>query len=97
MWSRNSLSHFYPDGDFQITRDNFTGDPDDLRINPNGGFTYVRSNTETIEFYKFWYAAREKHPGFHDQDVLNFIKRDPYVAELGIGIKFLNTELFGGL
>jgi len=29
--------------------------------------------------------------------VLNAIKSDPYVAELGVKIKFLNTELFGGL
>ncbi|TVU48506.1 hypothetical protein EJB05_08144, partial [Eragrostis curvula] len=97
VWFRNPLPHFYPDGDFQIACDRFNGNPDDLGNNPNGGFTYVRSNTETIEFYKFWYAAREKHPGLHDQDVLNFIKRDPFVVELGVRIKFLSTELFGGL
>ena len=57
----------------------------------------MRSNSETIEFYRFWYAAREKHPGLHDQDVLNSIKNDSFVAELGVKIKFLSTELFGGL
>ena len=40
---------------------------------------------------------RERHPGLHDQDVLNAIKCDPYVAELGVRIRFLSTELFGGL
>ncbi|KAF8780481.1 hypothetical protein HU200_001606 [Digitaria exilis] len=97
VWFRNPLPHFYPDGDFQIACDHFTGDPNDLSNAPNGGFAYVRSNTETIEFYRFWYEAREKHPGLHDQDVLNSIKRDSYVAELGVKIKFLSTELFGGL
>ena len=45
--------YFYPDGDLQIACDRFTGDPDDLSNAPNGGFAYVRSNTETIEFYRF--------------------------------------------
>ncbi|RLN41499.1 uncharacterized protein C2845_PM01G01740 [Panicum miliaceum] len=97
VWFRNPLPHFYLDGDFQIACDHFTGDPDDLSNAPNGGFAYVRSNSETIEFYRFWYAAREKHPGLHDQDVLNSIKHDSFVAELGVKIKFLSTELFGGL
>ncbi|OQU93316.1 hypothetical protein SORBI_3001G519700 [Sorghum bicolor] len=97
VWFRNPLPHFYPDGDLQIACDHFTGDPSDLSNAPNGGFVYVRSNTETTEFYRFWYAARERHPGLHDQDVLNAIKRDPYVAELGVQIRFLSTELFGGL
>ncbi|CAN6302448.1 unnamed protein product [Urochloa humidicola] len=97
VWFRNPLPHFYADGDFQIACDHFTGDPDDLSNSPNGGFAYVRSNKETIEFYRFWYAAREKHPGLHDQYVLNSIKSDPVVAELGVKIKFLSTELFGGL
>ena len=56
--------YFYPDGDLQIACDRFTGDPDDLSNAPNGGFAYVRSNTETIEFYRFWYAARDREaPG----------------------------------
>ncbi|KAG2543793.1 hypothetical protein PVAP13_9NG759800 [Panicum virgatum] len=97
VWFRNPLPHFYLDGDFQIACDHFTGDPDDLSNAPNGGFAYVRSNSETIEFYRFWYAAREKHPGLHDQDVLNSIKHDSFVTKLGVKIKFLSTELFGGL
>lgn len=33
----------------------------------------------------------------HDQDVLNIIKGDPYVAQIGLRIRFLSTEFFGGL
>lgn len=54
MWFRNPLPHFYPDGDFQIACDHFTGDPSDLSNAPDGGFAYVRSNTETTDFYRFW-------------------------------------------
>uniref|UniRef100_A0A0D9VP33 Nucleotide-diphospho-sugar transferase domain-containing protein n=1 Tax=Leersia perrieri TaxID=77586 RepID=A0A0D9VP33_9ORYZ len=98
MWFRNPLPHLYADGDFQIACDHFTGDPDDLSNSPNGGFTYVRSTAATAEFYRFWYAARESHPGMHDQDVLNLIKGDPYIAhELGVRIRFLGTEEFGGI
>ncbi|KAM0919732.1 hypothetical protein ACQ4PT_007909 [Festuca glaucescens] len=97
VWFRSPLLHLYAEGDFQIACDHFTGDPDDLGNMPNGGFTYVRANSETVEFYKYWYAARERHPGRHDQDVLNMIKRDPYLAEIGVRIRFLSTEFFGGL
>uniref|UniRef100_J3LJK3 Glycosyltransferase n=2 Tax=Oryza brachyantha TaxID=4533 RepID=J3LJK3_ORYBR len=97
VWFRNPLPHLYHDGDFQIACDHFTGDPDDLSNSPNGGFAYVRSSAATVELYRFWYAAREKHPGLHDQDVLNLIKRDPYLAQLGVRIRFLSTDLFGGL
>ncbi|KAF0911058.1 hypothetical protein E2562_005444 [Oryza meyeriana var. granulata] len=97
VWFRNPLPHLYTGGDFQIACDHFTGDSDDLRNSPNGGFMYVRSSAATAEFYRFWYAARERHPGLHDQDVLNLIKGHPYVARLGVRIRFLSTDLFGGL
>lgn len=97
MWFRNPLPHFHPDGDFQIACDRFMGDATDLRNTPNGGFNYVRSNNRSIEFYKFWYSSREKHPGYHDQDVLNFIKHDPFIAEIGLTIRFLSTTYFGGI
>ncbi|XP_051230970.1 uncharacterized protein At4g15970 [Lolium perenne] len=97
VWFRSPLLHLYAEGDFQIACDHFTGDPDDLGNMPNGGFTYVRANSETVEFYKYWYAARKLYPGRHDQDVLNMIKRDPYLDEIGVSIRFLSTEFFGGL
>ncbi|KAI4995328.1 hypothetical protein ZWY2020_035231 [Hordeum vulgare] len=97
VWLRSPLPRLYADGDFQIACDHFTGDPDDLGNSPNGGFAYVRANTETVELYRYWYAARERHPGLHDQDVLNLIKGDRYLAEVGIRIRFLSTEFFGGL
>uniref|UniRef100_A0A7N0TGC6 Glycosyltransferase n=1 Tax=Kalanchoe fedtschenkoi TaxID=63787 RepID=A0A7N0TGC6_KALFE len=97
MWFRNPFPHFHKDVDFQIACDHFTGNPDDLSNIPNGGFNYVKSSNQSIEFYKFWYASREVHPGRHDQDVLNMIKADPFILDIGLKMKFLSTAYFGGL
>ncbi|KAL0312283.1 UNVERIFIED_CONTAM: hypothetical protein Sradi_5627600 [Sesamum radiatum] len=97
MWFRNPFLHFYADDtDFQIACDHFGGNPDDLNNAPNGGFKYVKSNNRTIEFYKLWYKSREVFPGKHDQDVLNHIKHNPYLKQIGLKIKFLDTAFFGG-
>lgn len=97
MWFRNPFPHFYKYADFQIACDHFTGDPDDLNNLANGGFGYVKSNNQSIEFYKFWYASREVHPRRHDQDVLNIIKTDTFIIDTGLQMKFLSTSYFGGL
>uniref|UniRef100_A0A0D9W8P8 Nucleotide-diphospho-sugar transferase domain-containing protein n=1 Tax=Leersia perrieri TaxID=77586 RepID=A0A0D9W8P8_9ORYZ len=96
MWFRNPFPHFYPDGDFQIACDHYFGNATDLRNIANGGFNYVKSNERSIEFYSFWYSSRLRYPGLHDQDVFNVIKHDPYVADIGLKIKFLGTSYFGG-
>ncbi|XP_077246364.1 uncharacterized protein At4g15970-like [Tasmannia lanceolata] len=96
MWFRDPFPHFYLDGDLQIACDHFVGNATDLQNMPNGGFTYVKSNNRAIEFYKFWYSSREVHPGYHDQDVLNFIKYDPFISEIGLKMRFLDTAYFGG-
>lgn len=98
MWFRDPFPRFYFEAEFQIACDHFSGSPDDIQQNrPNGGFTYVKSNIRTVEFYKFWYKSREIYPGYHDQDVLNIIKDDPFITTIGLKIRFLNTAYFGGL
>ncbi|KAL6843667.1 hypothetical protein ACP4OV_026238 [Aristida adscensionis] len=96
MWFRNPFPHFYPDGDFQTACDYYVGNASNLRNVANGGFSYVKSNERSIEFYNFWYSSRVSYPGYHDQDVFNVIKHDPYVADIGLKIKFLSTTNFGG-
>lgn len=96
MWFRDPFPQFYPDADFQIACDFFRGKPSDINNLPNGGFTYVKSNTKTSHFYNFWYNSRLTYPGLHDQDVLNKIKHDPYITNIGLNIKFLDTAYFGG-
>ncbi|XP_071722784.1 uncharacterized protein At4g15970 [Rutidosis leptorrhynchoides] len=97
MWFRDPFPRFYDDADFQIACDQFLGDPDEILNRPNGGFNYVKSNNRTIEFYKFWYFSRETYPEYHDQDVFNRIKYDPFIDDIGLTIKFLDTTYFGGL
>ncbi|KAL6556516.1 hypothetical protein OROGR_005804 [Orobanche gracilis] len=96
MWLRNPFPHFYTDTNFQISCDLFGGNTTDLNNAPNGGFNYVRSANQTVEFYRFWYESRRHYPGKHDQDVLNQIKLDPFIREIGLEIKFLDTVYFGG-
>uniref|UniRef100_A0A7C9D3J7 Nucleotide-diphospho-sugar transferase domain-containing protein n=1 Tax=Opuntia streptacantha TaxID=393608 RepID=A0A7C9D3J7_OPUST len=96
MWFRDPFAHFSPDADFQIACDHFSGDPFDIDNRANGGFNYVKSNNRSIEFYKFWHSSQEKYPGYHDQDVFNFIKHNPYASEIGLKMRFLDTAYFGG-
>ncbi|KAE8705431.1 hypothetical protein F3Y22_tig00110429pilonHSYRG01220 [Hibiscus syriacus] len=97
MWFRDPFPRFFPDADFQIACDHFVGSPDDLNNMPNGGFNYVKSNNRSIAFYKFWYDSHETYPEYHDQDVLNKIKLDPFISDIGLKIRFLDTAYFGGL
>ncbi|WJX21506.1 hypothetical protein P8452_10934 [Trifolium repens] len=97
MWFRDPFPRFHLDADFQIACDHFTGSFDDVQNRPNGGFNFVKSNNRSIEFYKFWYSSRETYPGYHDQDVLNFIKVHPFISDIGLKMIFLDTINFGGL
>lgn len=97
MWFRNPFPRFYLEADFQIACDHFLGSSYDVQNRPNGGFNYVKSNNRSIEFYKFWYSSRETYPEYHDQDVLNIVKYDPFIMEIGLKMRFLNTAYFGGL
>ncbi|KAK1272543.1 hypothetical protein QJS04_geneDACA009850 [Acorus gramineus] len=96
MWFRNPLPRFYKNVDFQIACDRYIGNPVDLRNSPNAGFKHVQSNNRTIEFYKFWSQSRNTYPGRNEQDVLNFIKGGKRTRKIGLTIRFLNTEYFGG-
>nr|GMD08519.1 putative nucleotide-diphospho-sugar transferase, nucleotide-diphospho-sugar transferase [Ipomoea batatas] len=97
MWLRNPFLHFHEDAEFQIACDHFYSNSSDLNNLPNGGFTYVKSSRRTIQFYKFWYNAKDFFPGSHDQDVLNKIKFHPYISTaLGLQIKFLDTKFYSG-
>lgn len=97
LWFRNPLPHFYPDGDFQISCDRFLGNASGMENWPSNGFNYVRANNRTVPFFKYWHAARARYPGDHDQTVFDRIKRDKYLEEIGLKIRFLDTKYFGGV
>ncbi|XP_073131891.1 uncharacterized protein At4g15970-like [Henckelia pumila] len=98
MWLRDPFPKFYPNADFQIACDHYYDklNSTDMGHSPNGGFNYVKSNNKTIKFYKFWYKGNDYFPGRHDQHVLNMIKMDPYVKDLQMEMRFLNTAYFSG-
>ncbi|KAI3763981.1 hypothetical protein L2E82_13979 [Cichorium intybus] len=97
MWFRDPFPHFYPDADFQIACDHYSGNSTDVETNiPNGGFSFVRSNVRSIEFYKYWYSSRVIYPDLHDQDVLNNIKYDSILTDINLKLRFLDTTYFGG-
>ncbi|KAK9677255.1 hypothetical protein RND81_11G131100 [Saponaria officinalis] len=96
MWFRSPFQHFIPTSDFQTSCDQFNGRQYDLRNSPNNGFLFVWSNPRTIKFYDFWVSSRHNYPGAHEQEVFNRIKGGPFVREIGLRIRFLSTDYFGG-
>jgi hypothetical protein len=96
MWLQDPFPRFFPNADFQISCDQFNGNPYDHRNAPNGGFKYVKSNNGTKTFYRYWYASRLKYPGKNEQEVLNKIKGSEFIAKTRVKMMFLNTANFGG-
>ncbi|XP_021738450.1 uncharacterized protein At4g15970-like [Chenopodium quinoa] len=96
IWFRDPFPHFTPDSDFQTSCDRFNGRQFDLNNFPNVGFLFARSNTRTIKFYEYWVSLRHKYPNLHEQDALNKVKHEPSLRELGVKIRFLDTNYFGG-
>ncbi|XP_031103319.1 uncharacterized protein At4g15970-like [Ipomoea triloba] len=97
MWLRQPFSQLYPDADFQIGCDHYGKyESSDLNNYANGGFYYVKSNNRSIQFFKLWYKSKDAFPGKNEQDVVNVIKNDPFIKQIGLKIRFLNTAYFGG-
>jgi len=96
VWLHNPFTQLAENTDFQIACDRYNNAPESLLNEPNGGFVYTCANDRTIEFYKYWYAARERHPGKHDQDVLSIIIREQRFLDLGLKVRFLDTRFFSG-
>ncbi|CAN8325337.1 unnamed protein product [Cochlearia groenlandica] len=96
LWLRDPFPRFFPDADFQITCDDYNGKPTDKNNHVNSGFTYVKANNKTLNFYDFWIKSSRMYPGKHDQDVFNIIKNNCFVAKLGMKMMFFDTVYFGG-
>jgi hypothetical protein len=96
VWLHNPFTQLAENTDFQVACDRYNNAPESLLNEPNTGFVYTCANDRTIEFYKYWYAARERHPGKHDQDVLSIIIREQRFLDLGLKVRFLDTRFFSG-
>ncbi|MCO5581902.1 hypothetical protein L7F22_035791 [Adiantum nelumboides] len=98
IWFRDPFPLLRHDSkaDMQIACDRFNGKPWDVRNNPNAGFTYVRANEKTLTFYKYWYSERRRSSKMADQEVFNAIKREDTFKSIGMNLRFLDTQHFGG-
>ncbi|XP_027067775.2 uncharacterized protein At4g15970-like [Coffea arabica] len=96
LWLRNPFPRFYEDADFQIASDEYRFNSTDPNNKSNAGFIYVRSNNKTLQFYNFWYWSKDTYPGKNEQDVFNRLKKNPFISEIGLKMRFLDTEYFSG-
>ncbi|XP_057766820.1 uncharacterized protein At4g15970-like [Salvia miltiorrhiza] len=94
-WMRDPFPRLYEEGDIQMACDVFVFNSTSRWNFPNAGFVYAKSNPRSIQFYKYWVAKREA--GKHDQDVFYKIKHDPFMEEIGLDLRFLDTAYFSGL
>ncbi|KAL8153525.1 hypothetical protein V2J09_011285 [Rumex salicifolius] len=88
--------HLDDDADFHIACDSYNGRPTDAHNSVNAGFMYVKSNTNTVLFYKLWYNSRRLYPGKNEQAVFNLIKYGPFFDLIGMKVRYLDTMYFGG-
>uniref|UniRef100_A0ACD6ANQ0 Uncharacterized protein n=1 Tax=Avena sativa TaxID=4498 RepID=A0ACD6ANQ0_AVESA len=96
VWFRNPLLRIPVGADIAISCDQFYGqDPYDVWKNANGGFLYARPSARTIAFFKGWYEARLAHPGKHDQDVFDKVKKDLSLKH-DVAVHLVDTAYFGG-
>jgi len=96
LWLRNPMGRLAEDADIQMACDKYNGDPFDVYNDANTGFMYVRSNEQTISFYRYWYLSRRFFSGQKEQDVLNSLKLSWGFARRGMKFVFLDTKYFGG-
>ncbi|XP_020262549.1 uncharacterized protein At4g15970-like [Asparagus officinalis] len=97
MWLRNPISHFSNEAQITIASDYFCGNSSDQRNQAICGFLYVKSNGQTIEFFKYWIMSRTVYPNKNEQQIFNIIKQDGYATRLALEVRFLDTTHFGGL
>ncbi|CAN1180303.1 Uncharacterized protein At4g15970 [Linum perenne] len=99
LWFRNPFPNFNKEADFEVSADRNKGTSPDRNDDPSCGFMFFRSNIRTLKFHKFWYESRfrfEDGDKLHDQHVFDRIKFDPFLDEIGLRIRSLDTDYFGG-
>ncbi|ONK71885.1 uncharacterized protein A4U43_C04F13380 [Asparagus officinalis] len=84
MWLRNPISHFSNEAQITIASDYFCGNSSDQRNQAICGFLYVKSNGQTIEFFKYWIMSRTVYPNKNEQQIFNIIKQDGYATRLAL-------------
>ncbi|KAL3615500.1 hypothetical protein CASFOL_041161 [Castilleja foliolosa] len=98
LWLRNPFPKLSNNEtlDFQISTDNFNGNPTSKKNLINTGFYFIRSNNKTISLFQTWYDTRTNATGLKEQDVLVNLVRGGVLEKLGLKAKFLDTLYFSG-
>ncbi|GLJ10665.1 hypothetical protein SUGI_0132660 [Cryptomeria japonica] len=96
LWFRNPFQRFSTDSDFEMSTDRYFGDPEEMRNWENTGFMMFRSNNRTVEMMEMWNNATYTRPSLNDQDVWNDIKLSENITQLGLRVRFLDTQYFSG-
>ena len=98
MWLRNPFPMLSQNEriDLQISTDNFNGN-EWSEDNPiNTGFYFIRSNNKTMSLFDAWYAMKNNSVGIKEQDVLSNMMHEGVFKELGLTVRFLDTNYFSG-
>ncbi|KAK4416083.1 hypothetical protein Salat_2715700 [Sesamum alatum] len=99
LWLRNPFTRLSMNQtlDLQISTDYFNGNTTSEKNPINTGFYFIRSNKKTITLFQRWYDMRRNSTGLKEQDVLqNMIRDKGVVGELGLNVRFLDTQYFSG-
>ncbi|XP_041019980.1 uncharacterized protein At1g28695-like [Juglans microcarpa x Juglans regia] len=99
MWLRNPFPRLSQNEsiDLQISTDRFNGDEQsEANQQINTGFYMIRSNNKTISLFDAWYARKNSSEGLKEQDVLLNMMRAGVFRELGLELRFLDTNYFSG-
>ena len=98
MWLRNPFPMLSQNEriDLQISTDNFNGN-EWSEDNPiNTGFYFIRFNNKTMSLFDAWYAMKNNSVGIKEQDVLLNMMHEGVFKELGLTVRFLDTNYFSG-
>ncbi|KAL9434802.1 uncharacterized protein At1g28695 [Citrus clementina] len=98
MWMRNPFMMLDKNEteDLQISVDEYNGDPRSQKNLINTGFYFIRSNNRTIDLFSKWYGMKDNSTGMKEQDVLLELMRKGIFKQLGMRVKFLDTQYFSG-
>lgn len=98
MWMRNPFMMLDKNEteDLQISVDEYNGDPRSQKNLINTGFYFIRSNNRTIDLFRKWYGMKDNSTGMKEQDVLLELMRKGIFKQLGMRVKFLDTQYFSG-
>lgn len=93
MWLRSPLQDFHPMYQITVPCD-FT--PQSGRNKPDKGIFYMKSDDIAVDFLKYWQFERVLYPNSLELSLCEMTTRLDIVDMLGVKIKYLDTNNFGG-